>query len=748
MNGADVMQGLVAAIITLGALAMGANAQVSAWKPVPGHIMTKWAADVSPDKVWPEYPRPQMVRGEWLSLNGLWDYNLSGLKSEHEGKILVPFPIESALSGVAKPLGPIQLLTYKRSFTIPAEWKGRRLLLHFGAADWKAVVRVNGKYIGQHTGGYDPFTFDVTHAATPGTNEIIVEVNDPTDSAGQPIGKQRLTPEGIWYTATSGLWQTVWIEPVPAEGIQSLRASADPNTGIVRLTVTGLNDSLKLPWEAAITLEGKDVGTIRGTLGQEASVAVTSPQAWSPDRPTLYDLRIRVLGGAAGAHALDIVKSYFAFRTVKVAKDEAGQNRIMLNSKPIFQFGPLDQGFWPDGLYTPPTDEAMKQDILAVKRMGGNMLRKHVKVEPDRFYYWCDKLGVLVWQDMPSPFPAKNTPPDWKKAYEDELSRMIAALRNHPSIIMWVPFNEGWGQHETQDIVAKIAKWDPSRLINNASGWTDMHVGSVSDLHAYPGPAMPAAESARACVLGEFGGLGLPLDGHTWVSKNNWGYVSFKDQRELTDAYVALIDRIPALIAQGLCAAVYTQTTDVEIECNGWMTYDRAVWKIDPERAAPATRRLFDPPPKITIVVPTAQQSQQTWRYTLEQPAEGWIGPSFDDAAWKSGSSGFGTDGTPGAVIGTPWSTGDIWLRRNFELTATDLQSPHLSVHHDEDAEVFINGTQVAQLKGYTTGYTLDPLDAKGRGALRKGVNTLAVHCHQTKGGQFIDVGIVDLTPK
>ncbi len=454
------------------------------------------------------------------------------------------------------------------------------------------------------------------------------------------------------------------------------------------------------------------------------------------------------MGGQGDTQVFDSVQSYFAFRDIKVGKDESGINRLMLNAKPLFQFGPLDLGFWPDGLYTPPTDEAMKQDILAVKKMGGNMLRKHVKVEPDRFYYWCDKLGILVWQDMPSSFPPKDAAPDWKKNFEDELQRMIAALKEHPSIVMWVPFNEGWGQHDTQDIVNKVNKWDPSRLINNASGWTDMKVGNTSDLHAYPGPGMNPAEPARASVLGEFGGLGLPLEGHTWTTKANWGYVSFKDQKELTDAYVALIDRIPALIAQGLCAAVYTQTTDVEIECNGWMTYDRAVWKIDPARAKAATLKLYEPPPRLSVIVPTAQQGPQTWRYTETKPADAWPTPAFDDASWKSGPSGFGSDGTPGAIIGTQWKSDDIWLRRTFDLASTDLKSPQLSIHHDEDADVYLNGTLIATLKGYTTGYVLEPLSNEARAALKQGLNTLAIHCHQTKGGQNIDAGIVDLQPR
>jgi Glycosyl hydrolases family 2, sugar binding domain/Glycosyl hydrolases family 2, TIM barrel domain/Glycosyl hydrolases family 2 len=726
----------------------------SPWKPVPGHIMTKWAADVSPDKAWPEYPRPQMVRERWMNLNGLWGYTVTAPgKPEGRGQILVPFPFESALSGVAKPLDPAATLTYRRSFTLPRDWSGQNVLLHFGAVDWKAKVSVNGQQVGEHTGGYDPFFFDITKALRDGPNEIMVEVADPTDSAAQPIGKQRLKPESIWYTSTSGIWQTVWLEPVDPAGHVERVHIATNLAGDVVVDIDGLPAAAECRIE--ITEGDRRVAAAPYHPGRPGQYFVPNAKLWTPDSPFLYTLQVTVKDGA---RTLDTVTSYFAFREVKVLKDSAGANRLMLNRAPLFQFGPLDQGFWPDGLYTPPTDEAMKEDILAVKRMGGNMLRKHVKVEPDRFYYWCDKLGVMVWQDMPSPFPPKNAEDAWKKTYEEELHRMIDALKDHPSIVMWVPFNEGWGQHDTAETVAKVKQWDPTRLINNASGWTDAKVGSVSDIHVYPGPGAPAPEPDRACVLGEFGGLGLPLEGHTWATKANWGYVSFKDQNELTDAYVGLLDRIPALIAQGLCAAVYTQTTDVEIECNGWLTYDRAVWKIDTTRAALAAKQLYQPPGKLRVVLPDAHNAANpgvdpppgvvtSWRYTLEKPERDWTLPDFDDSTWREGKAGFGSQGTPGAIIGTEWTGADIWLRRKLEYDGPELSNPHLSIHHDEDAEVYINGRPAARLKGYTTAYTLEPISELK--SLLPGRNriTLAVHCHQTRGGQYIDVGIVNLMP-
>ncbi len=461
------------------------------------------------------------------------------------------------------------------------------------------------------------------------------------------------------------------------------------------------------------------------------------------------------------------MRSYFGLRDVRVVPHDGGVPRILLNGKPVFQFGPLDQGFWPDGLYTAPTDEALRFDVEAVKKMGGNMLRKHVKVEPERFYYWCDRLGVLVWQDMPSPFFESDKwdedfpliSEEWKSNFEDELRRMIDGRGLHPSIVMWVPFNEGWGQNDLEwakSITASVKEQDPTRLVNNASGWTDMRVGDVCDIHVYPGPGVPAAEERRAAVLGEFGGLGLPVDGHTWASKDNWGYVKYPDRAALTAAYLNLLQQIPPLIADGLCAAVYTQTTDVEIEVNGWLTYDREVWKIDPARCEAATKALYAPPPRVVALLPSARQGEPgVWHYRVTPPPEGWAKPGyFPDESWKRGRAGFGTEGTPGAIVGTSWAEPDIWLRREAEFARGAIVPPRdaatlmLSIHHDEDAEVYLNGDLAAELKGYTTGYALAPiLPAAARHLEKEGKITIAVHCRQTTGGQYIDVGIVEVIP-
>jgi hypothetical protein len=752
----------VGCVLVCGMAAAAQQPRAGDWKPVAGRIMTRWAKDVTPTSPLPEYPRPTMVRAKWQNLNGLWSYAIvNGAGGERpaaaDGNILVPFPVESALSGVAKGLSPEQTLWYWRDFAVPSEWRQNagRVLLHFGAVDWHARVRVNGKELGEHKGGFDGFSFDITDALKDGENRLEVWVQDRTDTGGQPRGKQWLKPHGIWYTPTSGIWQTVWLEPVPAASISAvkIRGSAAAATATVSVALSGAPAGHSV--EVELLDAGASVGRLRAEGAGELSIKIPNAKAWSPSNPFLYDVAVRVL---VGGKVVDEVKSYVGLRDITVGPDTHGVTRLLLNGVALFQYGPLDQGFWPDGLYTAPTDAALKFDIEAVQRMGGNMLRKHVKVEPERFYSWCDRMGVLVWQDMPSPFFRNErdegvqpmVAAEWKTNFEAEMREMVRERGNHPSIVMWVPFNEGWGQNDIEwakSMALKVKEWDATRLVNNASGWTDMKVGDTFDLHLYPGPGLVRPESARAGVLGEFGGLGLPIDGHTWVGKDNWGYVSYKTKEELTGAYAEMLKRMPMLIGQGLSAAVYTQTTDVEIEVNGWLTYDREIWKIDPDRAKAATMPLYAPPPVVRTLVPHAgDEGGIAWRYTTDKPADTWFTPAFDDTAWRRGDSGFGREGTPGASIRTKWESADIWIRRDFQLDTVPAQA-HLAIHHDEDAHVYINGELAVDLKGYTTGYQVIPLEPKAASLLKKGRNTIAVHCHQTSGGQYIDVGLVDIVP-
>lgn len=721
-------------------------ASAADWQPAENTLSTPWTQDVSPANSHPEHPRPQQVRDSWATLNGLWDYAIrpraEARPDAFEGQILVPYPVESALSGVKRAVGPEQRLWYRRAFAVPDFAAGKRLLLHFQAVDWHAQVWLNGTLLGEHKGGFDPFSFDVTDALREAAEqELVVAVWDPTDKGSQPRGKQVLNPGGIFYTAVTGIWQTVWLEAVPQTYIQSLKLVPDIDAGELQLTVT-TNAAAQV---TAHAVDGqRQVATVTGPSGQTLRLKIAEPKLWSPDSPFLYDLGVQLEGG-------DEVASYFGLRKIEVKKDEAGVNRLFLNNRVLFQIGPLDQGWWPDGLYTAATDEALRFDVEMTRKLGYNMARKHVKVEPARWYYHCDQLGLLVWQDMPSGGGAGERIGDGtsfpRSQFELELQRMIAALHNHPCIVMWVPFNEGWGQHDTPQVVAAVQNYDPTRPVNEASGWTDHGSGDVKDIHSYPGPAMPALEDNRVAVLGEFGGLGIPLPGHLWWDKKNWGYRNFESLPDIQLAYDGLIRRLWPMVGKGLSAAVYTQTSDCEGEVNGLMTYDRKVVKFDPEHMAALHAKLFLPPPVVVtkVIVPTSQQQPQNWRYTLDKPADGWEQAGFDDSAWKQGPGGFGTRGTPGAVVGTEWRGRDIWLRRTVEVTTTEWKSLNLRIHHDEDAEVYLNGQQIARLTGFEMDYVDIELSREAAAALRAGKNVLAVHCRQTSGGQFIDVGLVDV---
>jgi hypothetical protein len=710
-------------------------------------LSTRFATSVDPGNPLPEYPRPQMERADWMSLNGIWEFAdakpddapPSGRAlTEH---ILVPFPVESALSGIGR---RAERVWYRRTFSVPHAWSGRRTILNFGAVDWECRVIVNGRELLVHRGGYDSFSVDITSAlVSPGPQEIVLGVFDPSDGGGQPRGKQVREPKGIWYTPSTGVWQTVWLEPVTNVHVESIRLDPDPKAKRLEIAVDAPRATPEIRVEADVSVQGRVIASGIGRSAQPLSIEIPDLHLWSPSDPFLYDLEVRLLRGPV---LEDRVRSTFGMRTFEVAKDEHGVPRLFLNGAPLFEMGVLDQGFWPEGIYTAPTDEALRSDIELVKRLGFNLIRKHVKVEPDRWYDWCDRLGVIVWQDMPSGFvegpdgKMVQPGPQERAQFRDELRRMIETRRNHPSIAMWIVFNEGWGQHQTPELVQVVKALDRRRLVSDASGWTDERCGDVIDVHAYPGPAAPQIEEKRAAVLGEFGGLGLGIPGHTWNS-DTWGYRGTADSEELTKGYVNLLRNVHALReSAGLSAAIYTQLTDVETECNGLVTYDRAVVKVDAARARAANEGRI---PKLAAVVPTSQASAIPWRYRFEAPPEVWIAPGFDDSSWLEGPAGFGTEGTPGAVVRTEWKTPDIWLRRRFELDQEADSSLSLLVHHDEDVEIFLNGVLAAKAAGYTTSYEPLSISNEARAALVRGANLIAIHCRQTTGGQYVDAGLV-----
>ena len=566
------------------------------WKPAGDKIKTPWGEQLNPKNVLPEYPRPIMERHEWKNLNGSWNYAITkkgeAAPGNYQGEILVPFAVESSLSGVGKRINEHQELWYQRTFDVPSSWKGKQILLHFGAVDWKADVWVNDVKVGEHTGGFTPFYFDITSALNKGNNQLVVKVWDPADRGEQPRGKQVERPEGIWYTPVTGIWQTVWLEPVAAQHIAHLKTTPDIDKKTVKVEVA---TNVCSPDKVEVKVfDGKNL-VAKGAALNGVPVELTMPEdvkLWSPESPSLYDMEVTLY---KDGKAIDQVKSYTALRKFSTHKDKNGITRLQLNNKDYFQFGPLDQGWWPDGLYTAPTDEALVYDLKKIKDFGYNMVRKHVKVEPARWYTYCDQLGLIVWQDMPN---GGRGPAEWQMHkyydgadairsakseanYRKEWKEIIDYLYSYPSIGVWVPFNEAWGQFKTPEIAAWTKEYDPSRLVNPASGGNHYTCGDILDLHNYPGPNLYLYDPTRATVLGEYGGIGMALKGHLWLADKNWGYVKFNTPEEVTNEYIKYADHLLELIEKGFSAAVYTQITHVEEEVNGLVTYDRKVIKVD-----------------------------------------------------------------------------------------------------------------------------------------------------------------------
>lgn len=738
------------------------------WKLVDDRMLTPWAKQVTPENAWQEYPRPQFQRESWKNLNGLWQYAVTPKDASSaetwNGSILVPFCPESALSGVGRLIEPYEALWYKRE--LPQASAGKRSLLHFEAVDYQTTVFVNGKKVGTHIGGHTPFSFDVTEFLTSEKNELVLRIDDATEGY-QLHGKQKLQNGGIWYTRVTGIWQTVWMEEVSALHLTDVDYACDLSKRTITVTPK-LSAELPAGAKIQVLISHKGKESARADLSKVGphDFSIAEPALWSPDAPNLYDVQLSIIDAAG--KLLDSVKSYTAMRAFGKAKDSGGHWRYTLNGKSIFHWGPLDQGWWPDGLLTPPSDAAMLSDIEYLKAAGFNMIRKHIKVEPRRYYYHCDRLGMMMWQDQVSNSygPRPDYSPEWTRmapnpqdanwpdaAHEQyliEYKRMIDHLHDAPCIASWVPFNEAWGQHRTMEVGKMAVAYDSTRAINIASGGNFWPIGDVADHHNYPHPDFPLDDKRfndYIKVVGEFGGHGWPVDGHLWKKDNaNWGYGGLpKSLDEWKDRYTQSINILCGLRKRGIAAGVYTQTTDVEIEINGLRTYDR-VNKVEPSWLKPLSDKLLGSPDvvRVTSLLSDSRAEAHSWRFSLEKPTTAWESESFSDQNWKEGPGGFGSKGTPNSVVRTEWTSNDIWLRREFSLTEIPAGELQLVIYHDEDAEVFLNGKSVATLKGFNGHYASIPIN---RAALKKGRNVLAIHCHQSTGGQYIDAGLTIESP-
>ncbi len=721
------------------------------WTPIGGKIKTRWAKDVNPQNAWKDYPRPQLVRNEWQNLNGLWDYSIqpkgSATAGAYQGKILVPYCVESSLSGVGKPLTPEDELWYRKSVKFPSSWNGRNVKLNFGAVDWQSTVYVNGKKAGEHTGGSDPFSFDITSFLKAGDNELVVKVWDPTDSGIQARGKQVLKPFGFWYTAVSGIWQTAWLEPVDKTSFESLLPETDIDKGIVTIKSAITSRSNNEQISIKVFNRGKLIQETKLPYYPNIQFSLPNAKLWSPDSPELYQFEATL---SRAGRILDKTKSYFAMRKISMAKDNFGNLRLHLNNQPLFQWGVLDQGWWPESLLTPPTSEAMLYDMQVVKSMGFNMIRKHIKVEPALYYYQADSIGLLLWQDMPSGFNRINHPEqhvkaeaavDWDRPkesaiqFEKEWKSIIDNLKFFPSIVVWVPFNEGWGQYDSRRVVNWTKAYDPTRLVDGISGWTDRNVGDMYDAHQYPGPAIePTVQHpGRTMVLGEFGGLGWPVQGHLWNNDSkNWGYRTYFSEDRFLDEYSKLISNLHPLIYRGLASAIYTQTTDVELEVNGLMSYDREVIKLPVATATKLHARLYKLPVRNPVfLVNDSEVTLSGLNLSYAKPADNW-NLSFSTA------SPFAQVAGPGKVK----KGQSAWATAQFTKPG-DLQNLAMKLYAQGDLTIYLNGNVVYKNEKILTKRHYDELNITDfKKYLKDGQNLIALELKNAEADSDFDFGV------
>lgn len=734
------------------------------WEMKQAPIMTPWSENIDPENVLPEYPRPQMERSEWVNLNGVWEFATGASNDAYSSgrsynqRILVPFPVESAISGIMATdnNNANKNYWYKRTFSVPSSYTGKDIILHFGAVDWECKVWVNGNYVGIHEGGYDPFSFNITPYLNGSENqELVVRVYDAQWAGGFPHGKQSLNPNGIWYMPVTGIWQTVWMEPVAKKHIDDFSLIPDIDAEKIYLTLSASGADANTSASVKIFDGETLLSETTVPLNTMTGINVTAPKLWSPDSPFLYDMEISLKDAGT---VTDNVKTYFGMRKIHRGK-ENGNPCIYLNNKPIFQYGVLDQGWWPDGLYTAPSDEALLFDLEKIKEFGFNLVRKHVKVESARWFYHCDRLGLLVWQDIPNATTNTNRNSWVETNFIREMKNIMGAFKNAPSVITWVVFNEGWGQYDrdnqiqyrepyTRKAFNEAAAFDNSRLINAASGWYDYEIGDFIDKHRYPAPdEWPNPENNRASVCGEYGGINLKIDDHIWAG-SQVNYTTVANSEELTKRFIEYVDNVRARKKNGLCAAVYTQITDVESEINGLITYDRKVVKTNEEQTQRIKNKIEECMNAVYYsVLPTSKVNGQTWKYSdAANSIKNWYKEDFDDSDWSEGTAGFGTNAPVNAFVRTEWKSNRICLRKNFylgDISDEALADLKVDAYYDKDCTVYINGVRAISVGGSVSNYTSLNIGVDGKAALKKNdFNLIAVQCMQNTDKQFIDVGL------